>query len=96
MKSFDLNGKTIIADKGYDSRKLIKYIEERGGRALIPSRKNAHVRRKVDIYEYAERHLVEKLFLKMKNRRRLATRYDKLASSFLAVTLLAAILICTT
>lgn len=93
LEPFDLRGKLIIADKGYDSDKLVRWIEERGGIVVIPSRVTAKHPRNTDWHTYKERHLVEKLFLKLKNRRRFATRYDKLAASFFAVVLLAAILV---
>ena len=92
LEPFDLRGKLIIADKGYDSYEFIKWIEERGGIAVIPSRITNRIQRKIDWHTYNERHLVENLFLKMKNSRRFATRYDKLACSFMAVTLLVACL----
>ena len=93
LEPFDLCGKLIIADKGYDSDKLVRWIEERGGIVVIPSRITAKNPRDTDWHTYKERHLVENLFLKLKNRRRFATRYDKLASSFYSVTILAAILV---
>ena len=93
LEPFDLRGKLVIADKGYDSEKLVKWIEERGGIVVIPSRITNHVQRGIDRDEYNERHLIENLFLKMKHHRRFATRYEKLACSFLAVTLLVAALI---
>lgn len=93
LEPFDLRGKLILADKGYDSDKLVRWIEERGGIVVIPSRVCAKHPRDTDWHTYKERYLVEKLFLKLKNRRRFATRYDKLASSFFAVVFLAAILI---
>ena len=93
LEPFDLHGKLIIADKGYDSDKLVRWIEERGGIVVIPSRVTAKNPRDTDWHIYKERHLVENLFMKLKNRRRFATRYDKMAASFMAVVLIAAILV---
>jgi transposase len=93
LEPFDLQGKLIIADKGYDCVKLVRWIEGRGGIAVIPSRINSKNPRDTDWHIYKERHLVENLFMKLKNRRRFATRYDKLAASFFAVVLIAAILV---
>ena len=93
LEGFELSGKYVIADKGYDSKDIVRYITERGGRAIIPSISTRKEQRTIDFHMYKERHLVEKLFLKMKNYRRLATRYEKTAESFIAVTQLAAILI---
>lgn len=68
-------------------------MEERGGIVLIPSRTTAKYPRKTDWHIYKERHLVENLFLKLKNNRRFATRYDKKALYFYAVVYIACILV---
>lgn len=93
LEPFDLHGKLILADKGYDSDKFVKWVEERGGIVFIPSRVTAKHPRKIDHYIYNERHLVENLFLKLKNNRRFATRYEKTAIAFQAVTFIACILV---
>ena len=93
LEPFDLNGKLILADKGYDSDKFVRWLEERGGIAVIPSRIIAKHPRKTDWHTYKERHLVENLFLKLKNKRRFATRYEKKALYFHAVVCLASILV---
>lgn len=93
LEPFDLKGKLILADKGYDSDKFVHWVEERGGIVLIPSRTTAKYPRKTDWHIYKERHLVENLFLKLKNNRRFATRYDKKALYFYAVVYIACILV---
>jgi len=93
LEGFDLNRKLVLADKGYDSDDFVAWVEERGGIVIIPSRTNKKVQREIDDYEYHERHLVENLFLKLKNNRRFATRYEKKAIFFNAVTFIACILI---
>lgn len=93
LEPFDLKGKLILADKGYDSEKFVSWMKERGGIVVIPSRTTARHPRDIDRLIYNERHLVENLFLKLKNHRRFATRYEKRAAAFLAVTLLAAALL---
>ena len=93
LEGFDLRGKLILGDKGYDSDKFVKWVESRGGIAVIPSRITAKHPRDIDKTVYNERHLVENLFLKLKNNRRFATRYEKKASLFQAVTFLACILV---
>ena len=93
LESFDLRGKYIIADKGYDSDRFVHWLEKRGAIVVIPSRKSAKHPRDIDRHIYMERHLVENLFLKFKAHRRFATRYEKRACLFFAVTLLAAILV---
>ncbi len=93
LESFDLQGKVIIADRGYDSKELIAWIEERGGIVLIPSRRTNKEQRELDRDEYNERHLVENLFLKLKHNRRFSTRYEKKSIFFRAVALLACSLV---
>lgn len=91
LEPFDLTGKLILADKGYDSDKFVHWVEQRGGVVVIPSRISAKNPRETDWHTYKERHLVENLFLKLKNNRRFATRYEKKALFFQAVTFLACI-----
>ena len=62
LEPFDLTGKLILADKGYDSDQFVGWIQERGGIPVIPSRGNAKHPRKTDWHIYKERHLVENLF----------------------------------
>lgn len=93
LESFDLRGKLILADKGYDSNKFVRWIQSRGGAVVIPSRRTSKAPRNTDWHIYKERHLVENLFLKLKNNRRFATRYEKKAVFFKAVTFLACILV---
>jgi len=72
----------VIADKGYDSDQLIECIEAAGAQAIIPPRKNRTTQRPVDWHRYKARNLVERFFNRLKQFRRLATRYDKLARRF--------------
>ena len=58
-------------------------MERRGGVAMIPSKRNRLVQLPVDAVIYALRNMVERCFNKLKNARRLATRYDKTAASYL-------------
>ena len=90
---FDLSGKPIFADKGYDSRKSVHRVEERGGLVVIPNRVNARCPRETDLHTYKERHLIEKLFLKLKTHRRFSTRYEKKACYFHAVVSIACSLV---
>ena len=72
----------VIADKGYDSSRIVEVIEELGAEAVIPSRSNCKRPRIYDVEMYKERNLIERLFNKMKHFRRLATRYEKLSVNF--------------
>ena len=92
LEPFALTGKLILADKGYDSDKFVRWIKERGGIPVIPSRNGARQPRETDWHTYKERHLIENLFLKLKNHRRFSTRYEKKAVCFHAVVSLACIL----
>lgn len=93
LEHINLKGSSVPADRGYDSNKLIDYVYDRGGEPTIPSRKNAKFQRHCDWWLYKERHLVEKFFFKLKAYRRIATRYDKLASTYLGFICIASILI---
>ena len=62
LEPFDLSGKWILADKGYDSDKFADWLKVHGGTAVIPSRCSAKHPRKIDWELYKERHLIENLF----------------------------------
>lgn len=80
----ELEPEAVIADKGYDSDALIENLETRGIEPVIPPRSNRKDARKTDFALYRERNLVERFFNKLKQYRGIATRFDKLASTFLA------------
>src|SRR4051794_14144998 len=82
---------TMIGDKGYDSDPIRDDLEERGAEPVIPTKANRKVQRPVDRKTYSLRNRIERFFNKIKNSRRVATRYDKLASSFLGFVQLATI-----
>lgn len=86
-------GKNVIADRGYDTDQILEYLTALQANAVIPSRKHRKVQRNTDWYLFKERHLVECFFNKLKHYRRLATRYDKKVSSFLAFLNLASIML---
>jgi putative transposase len=89
----DAKGTTVIADKGYDANSVIDLIESQGSCAVIPPRKHRKVKRPYDRDIYKQRYLVEHLFQKLKRCRRVATRFEKLAVTFLGMVLLACILV---
>lgn len=93
LEQLNIEATQVMADRGYDSYKLIDYIYENGGEAAIPSKKGARFERQCDWWQYKERHLVEKFFLKLKAFRRIATRYDKLACTYLGFLCITSILI---
>lgn len=73
----------LLADRGYDSDKTRKTMEARNVVPVIPMRKSRKLRVAVDRILYRLRNLVERCFNKLKNARRVATRDDKTAESFL-------------
>ena len=81
----------VVGDKGYDSDPLRKKIRSIGAKPVIPSRRNRRIRRH-DRQRYKLRNVVERFINRIKNCRRVATRYDKLAVTFLGFVQLASIL----
>ena len=75
--------KVLLADRGYDSDHIREDVEQRGGTPIIPARKNRKDPKPIDDFLYALRNLVERCINKLKNARRVATRYDKTAASYL-------------
>ncbi len=82
----DLPGQAVVADKGYDADHFVAKIEAGGAEAVIPPRSNRLTPRNFDRHLYRARNLVERFFARLKHFRRIATRYDKLAKSFLSFT----------
>jgi transposase len=81
----------VIGDKGYDSDPLRHKIRSIGAKPVIPSRRTHRIRRH-DRRRYKLRNVVERFINRLKNCRRVATRYDKLAATFLGFDQLASIL----
>ena len=75
--------KVFIADRGYDSDHIRCRIQQRGGTPVIPGKVNRKQPILVDGITYALRNRIERCFNKLKCARRLATRYDKTAVSYL-------------
>lgn len=84
-----LSAQAIIADKGYDADHFVAKIEAAGAKAVIPPRSNRLSQRSFDRHLYQDRNLIERFFARIKHFRRIATRYDKLAKSFLSFVHLA-------
>ena len=83
----------VIGDKGYDSKELVRAIRARGGEAVIPSLSNRKGQRDYDKERYKDRNLAERFWSKIKQCRRVATRYEKTARNFLAFVHVAAIMV---
>ncbi len=73
----------VIADKGYDADAFVQVIHQRGAVPVIPPRSHRKTPRDYDAHLYKERHLVECFINKIKHYRRIFSRYDKLASTYL-------------
>jgi transposase len=80
----------VIADRGYDSDGILSFVQGQGAIAVIPPRSNRRVIRTYDKEVYKERNLIERAFNKLKQWRRIATRYDRRSLYFLAILQLAA------
>jgi len=83
----------LIADKAYDTNRLRSHLKERGIEAVIPSVARRKPLIPHDQEAYRQRNLIERMFARLKDFRRIATRYDKLARNYLAGVLLAAAII---
>ena len=83
----------VIADKVYDKKALVEEVESRGAEAVIPTQKNRKQQRDIDPHWYRERNLCERFWGKVKQYRRVATRYEKKAVNFLAFVKVAAMMV---
>lgn len=83
----------IAADKGYSSRKIRTYLSKRGVGITIPRKSNERHRGRFDKELYKLRNMVERLFNRLKQFRRVATRYEKRGQNYKAMLTLAAILL---
>jgi transposase len=88
-----LPAEVVMADAAYDADPLRMAIAEKGALAVIPNNPSRARKHPLDKYLYAQRHLVECCFSKLKQFRRVATRYEKTARNYLAVVTLAAIVL---
>ena len=80
----------VLADKAYDADALLAYIDSKDAKAIIPPKTNRKTQRTFDRHQYRNRNVIERFFAKLKQFRRIATRYDKLASRFSSFVALAA------
>jgi transposase len=83
----------LIADRSYDARKLRTWLVERGCEPVIPPNPTRKHPASYDPLAYRTRNLIERMFCRLKDFRRIATRYDKRADTFLSSILLAAALV---
>jgi len=82
----------FLADRAYDSADLRLWLKRRGTKPVIPNKSNRKQPFSFDRNSYKQRHRIENAFCRLKDFRRIATRYDRLARNFLAsICLVAAI-----
>ena len=91
----------LVADKhvlsevegGYDSQALHEWLAARGTQAVIPPRRNRKIQYDYDKAIYKQRNIVERLFCRIKDWRRIATRFDRNIKNFMAAIAVAATVI---
>lgn len=83
----------VLGDKGYDANALVAQIANAGAVVVIPSKANRVEPREHDRNLYADRNKIERFFNRLKQYRRVATRYEKLGQNYLSVVFLASTLI---
>ena len=88
-----LRPKRIVGDKGYSSRKIRAYLRRRGIRITSPRKTNERRTGPFNRAIYRERNRVERLINRLKQFRRLATRYEKRAAYHQAMWVIAATLL---
>ncbi|WP_206057867.1 transposase, partial [Novacetimonas pomaceti] len=82
----DLSDETeeVIGDRGYDSNRIRLSLAKRNITACIPPKKNRKSKPSYNWHLYKKRHLIENMFAKLKDWRRVATRYDHCAHTFMS------------
>ena len=83
----------LVADKGYDGRSLREWLAERGTEPVIPPRRNRKIQYDYDKAIYKQRNIIERMFCRLKDWRRIATRFDRNIKNFKAALALAATVI---
>lgn len=84
---------TMIADKGYDSDEYRAALKAKGIASCIPPRRGRNQPATYCKSQYKQRHKVENMFGRLKDWRRIATRYDRRSDVFMAAITIAAIVI---
>jgi transposase len=83
----------VVGDKGYSGRNIRRYLRKRGIGIVIPRQKRERRRGPFDKVAYRKRNVVERLVNRLKQFRRIATRYEKRAVNYLAMLTIAAIVL---
>ncbi|MFT9325479.1 MAG: IS5 family transposase, partial [Acetobacter sp.] len=80
----DFRGADVIGDRGYDSNQIRLSLADRNITACIPPKKNRKSKPPYNWHLYKKRHLIKNMFAKLKDWRRIATRYDRCAHTFMS------------
>jgi transposase len=80
----------VIGDRGYDGNKIRQSLADRNITGCIPPKKNRKSKPPYNWHLYKKRHLIENMFAKLKDWRRVATRYDRGAHTFMSAIHIAA------
>jgi transposase len=88
-----LPAQNVLADKAYDADRLFNLVIDQGGDPVVPPKRNRKRQHAYDKALYKERNRVERFFSRLKQCRRIATRYDKLAETFMGFVKLACIML---
>lgn len=83
----------LIADKAYDADRLRNWLRARRIKAVIPSTASRNTPYPLDRAAYRRRNVIERMFCRLKNWRRIATRYDRLARNYIAAIALVSVII---
>jgi len=83
--------KELLGDKGYDSDWFREALADRGITPCIPPRADRKVQHHYDKKLYRQRHKIENVFARIKDWRRVATRYDRCAHTYMSAICIAAI-----
>ena len=84
--------RVVIADKGYDGDALVAAIRAGGAEPVIPPMRHRRTPRDYDRAKYRLRNVAERFWGRLKQSRRVATRYEKKAQNFLAFAQLASVI----
>lgn len=93
LETMNLTGSNVLADRAYDTNAILELLHEQHARPVIPSKRSRRKQRPCDWSLYKERHGVECFFNKIKQYRRIATRFEKLACTFKAFLMLVSIMV---
>jgi transposase len=93
LEQLNISKSTVLADKAYGSWNNREYLADHHADFCIPPKSNSSDPWYCDYYRYKERYLVENFFMRIKDNRRIAMRFDKLARRFMGFVFLAAALL---